>query len=143
MAKGLQRKPAAQLTGQPFTIGIRESNQRKFTGRLNCKMSLFSGGTSQTLKKHPGLNPTVIKMLTSKLDDLPALRTAVRANIYWSWIHIDTEKPPAPDRVDDARHIVDASYSDFFISNDERQIKLVAKLNPTLTAYTWKDLLRI
>jgi hypothetical protein len=86
----------------------------------------------QLMRKDVQLNLGEAKRITERLDELPALRSTVRANIYWNWIHIIAEKKPAADKTDDPRHIIDASYCDAFMTSDEGLRKRLPLINPSL-----------
>lgn len=85
-----------------------------------------------------GLDAYVISKMASDLGAFPAARALIRANMYRTWIYIEKETSPARDKVDDGRQIIDASYSDFFVTADGDQIKLASMLNPELSVVSWQ-----
>ena len=78
--------------------------------------------------------------LANRLDSFPTLRAAVRANIYYCFVHIVHRRSPAKDKISDPRHAIDASYSDALVTNDRQLAKLAPQLNPDLTVLPWKNL---
>lgn len=95
---------------------------------------------AQALKGQRWLNSYAINRIVPELNALPAIRTLIRANMYVSWIYIENEHRPSKDKLDDGRHLIDASYSDLFITADKGQIKLASILNPDLLVVSWHDL---
>jgi hypothetical protein len=60
----------------------------------------------------------------------------VRASVYYWWnaqfICLVNRRVPSVDKVDDYRHVVEASYSDVFVSNDRQLLRSLPRLQPTL-----------
>ena len=72
--------------------------------------------------------------LAAHLPELPAIRSTVRANIYYSWVCISQRIAPARDRLDDFREIIEASYCDAFVTSDRKLLKATPLINPSLEA---------
>lgn len=87
-----------------------------------------------------GINAIEAKELALRLDSFPALRSTVRANLYLCFIHIVHSTSPAKDKIDDYRHLIDASYSSAVITDDTQLHKTSPRINPTLNVLSWGDL---
>ena len=48
---------------------------------------------------------------------------------------------PSVDKVDDYRHVVEASYCDFFVTNDEQLFRSVSRLNEIITPIRLSDII--
>ena len=71
-------------------------------------------------------------MIAAAIDHYPAIRTSV---YYWwnaEFICLAHGRAPSVDKVDDYRHVVEASYCDVFVSNDGQLLRSVSRLHPTL-----------
>ena len=79
--------------------------------------------------------------LAARLNDLPAIRSGVRANLYLMWICISQRVVPAVDKLDDYRHIIEASYCDALVSGDDQLIRTTPKINPALESLRTPELL--
>lgn len=71
-------------------------------------------------------------LLSRNLDSFPTLQSVMRANLYFQFIMITEKKLPSSDKIDDYRHIIDASYSELFITEDTQLGRTVKKINPDL-----------
>ena len=78
--------------------------------------------------------------LSRNLNSFPTLRSVIRANLYFQFIMITQKKLPSSDKVDDYRHIIDASYSELFVTEDTQLGKTVKKINPDLDVKYFKDI---
>ncbi len=56
------------------------------------------------------------RQMVLKEAEFPALRAAMRANLYLTFIQIVHQAQPGADRIDDLRNVVDASYCAAFVS---------------------------
>ena len=79
-----------------------------------------------------GISASEAAALSGQLARLPAIRSAVRANLYLMWICISKKACPAFDKLDDYRHIIEASYCDAIITQDRQLLRTVRKINPWL-----------
>lgn len=68
----------------------------------------------------------------------PAIKAAVLANMYLFFVQMTQKVTPAKDKVDDHRHVIEASYCDAFISNDNQLLSNLAKINPRLEPISWR-----
>ena len=71
----------------------------------------------------------------------PAIRSGVRANLYLMWICISRRVAPAVDKLDDYRHIIEASYCDALVSGDDQLIRTTPRINPALESLRTPELL--
>jgi hypothetical protein len=67
-----------------------------------------------------------------RIDSFTAIRSTVRANVYLSAICIIHQDVPGKDKIDDYRHIIEASYCDMFVTDDEQLSRTVPRINPDL-----------
>ena len=87
------------------------------------------------------VSPSEIEELAFNLDSFPVLRSVVYSNCYLIFTHITQGTSHIVDMIDDYRHIIDASYSNIFLSADEKQLKTVPHINKDLETLSWSDLL--
>lgn len=73
----------------------------------------------------------------ASVERYPAIRAAVLANMYLFFVQMVQKVTPATDKVDDHRHVIEASYCDAFISNDNQLLSNLAKINPRLEPISW------
>jgi len=89
------------------------------------------------------LNRKVTKLeareLNMRLNSFPAIRTTAMANAYMTSISIIHRDAPAKDRIDDFRHLIEASYCDVFITGDTQLGKAVQYINPELEVVWWNE----
>jgi hypothetical protein len=90
--------------------------QRRFQGRINADDA---------------------RRFAQRLDQFPALRTAVRADLHFMFIRAATAQVPSRDKTADYRHVVDASYCAAIVIDDKKLLRKVALLNPQLRAIAW------
>jgi hypothetical protein len=76
-----------------------------------------------------------------RLDDFPTLRTIARANAYLSTTPIAHRRRPALDKIDDYRHVIEASYCQVFITADEQLARTAPKLHPDLRVVRFAELI--
>lgn len=74
------------------------------------------------------------------LEHYPGIRAAVRANMYLIYVQVVQKVVPATDKVDDHRHVMEASYCDAFITSDTQLLKNLEKINPCLEPVSWQTL---
>lgn len=78
--------------------------------------------------------------IAAAIDRYPAIRTSV----YFCWnalfICLVDGRVPSVDKVDDYRHVIEASYCDVFVSNDNQLLRSIPRLHPTLAALRIDDL---
>lgn len=67
-----------------------------------------------------------------RINSFPAIRSTVRSNIYLCWICINHQLVPGKDKNDDYRHIIEASYCDIFVTDDEQLSNTAPRINPDL-----------
>ena len=79
-------------------------------------------------------------VLSRNLNSYPTLRSAIRANLYFQFIMITQKTLPSSDKVDDYRHVIDASYSELFITEDNQLGKTAKKINTDLIVKYYKDI---
>ena len=62
------------------------------------------------------------------------------ANMYLFFVQMTRKVVPATDKVDDHRHVIEASYCDAFITNDNQLLSNLGKINSHLEAISWRAL---
>lgn len=83
---------------------------------------------------------SVAHKIAENLDSYPAIRSAVRANMYLFFIQLVSKVVPATDKVDDHRHLIEASYCDVFVTQEKQLLNNVQKINPKLKAISWSEI---
>lgn len=78
--------------------------------------------------------------ISRNLNSFPILRSVIRANLYFQFIMIRHGVLPSSDKVDDYRHIIDASYAELFITRDSQLGRTVKKINPDLSVKYFEDI---
>jgi len=78
--------------------------------------------------------------LSARLDSFPGIRTTVRANLYLSFICLAYGEKPGFDKLDDYRHVIEASYCDALVVEDTQLGKTAPRLNPELSIVPWAGL---
>lgn len=78
--------------------------------------------------------------LAKRMSSFPAIRSTARSHAYLSAICIIHKNIPGRDKLDDYRHIIEASYCDIFITNDRQLSRTIPHINPDLRVLLWDDL---
>jgi hypothetical protein len=78
--------------------------------------------------------------LAARLDSFPAIRSHVRLWFYMMFICIKERTVPGMDKLDDYRHVVEASYCDAFVTNDDQLGTAAPLLHPGLDVIRWEEL---
>lgn len=94
----------------------------------------------QVLKRR--VSRSEAKELSQRLDSFPTLRTTVRANLYLSFIAFVHVTQPAFDKLDDYRHVIEASYCDALITCDGQLNNTAPKLHPGLLRIHFDDMVQ-
>lgn len=80
------------------------------------------------------------RAVSKLLEHYPGIRAAVRANMYLIYVQVVHKVVPATDKVDDHRHVIEASYCGAFITSDAQLLKNLEKINPCLEPVPWQKL---
>ena len=75
----------------------------------------------------------------TRIDEFPAFRSTVRANLYLSSIPILHVVTPGDDKLDDYRHVIEASYTHVFVTGDDRLAGATCRIHPNLEVLRWKS----
>lgn len=67
-----------------------------------------------------------------RLEQFPAIQALVRAHVYMDFIFIKHRVKPNDDKLDDYRHIIEATYCDAFVADDHQLLKTVPLISPHL-----------
>jgi hypothetical protein len=86
------------------------------------------------------VSPMEANELHARLDAFPALRTTVRADLYMSSIAMIHDTGAGRDKLDDYRHVIEASYASVFVTGDQQLANTAPRLNPGLRIVTWDEL---
>ena len=73
----------------------------------------------------------------ARLDEFPALRTTVRADLHFMFIRAVGGRVPSRDKTADYRHVIDASYCAGILIDDRKLLRKVPLLNSQLRAIGW------
>lgn len=76
----------------------------------------------------------------SRLDEFPALRSAVRANLYLWAIPLMHDAGASRDKNDDYRHVIEASYDEVLVTGDEQLARTAPRIHPGLRILPWREL---
>ena len=79
-------------------------------------------------------------MLHGRLDEFPAIRSTVRANLYMWAVPLVSGSGVSTDKNDDYRHVVEASYANVFVTGDGQLARTVPRLNPRLRVLEWRTM---
>lgn len=77
--------------------------------------------------------------LSARLNDFPAIRSVLNANLYLTFICIAHETVPDDDKLDDYRHLIDASYCDAIVLHDNRARSAAPHIAPQLQVLSLED----
>jgi hypothetical protein len=96
--------------------------------------SYFAPSFPEFIEKllHPMASPDECRELAVHLERFPALRSVLNAHLYMIFIMLANKRPPGKDKLDDYRHIVEACYTDTFVTADRQQATTAPKINPSL-----------
>jgi len=86
------------------------------------------------------LSVTEASEMVARLDSFPATRNAIRANVYLMFIMITKHAKPGKDKLDDYRHMIEASYCAAFVTADNQQIGAAPFICPELTLIPWSQI---
>ena len=89
---------------------------------------------------HDAVSTSEAQNLAARIDQFPALRSTVNANIYLNFVAIGQGQIPSFDKVDDFRHVIEASYCDTSVTDDRRLLNQTASINPSLTVLSARSL---
>jgi hypothetical protein len=78
--------------------------------------------------------------LSKRMSSFPAIRSTARSHAYLSAICIIHRNIPSRDKIDDYRHIIEASYCDVFVTNDGQLSRTIPHIDPDQTVLLWDDL---
>jgi hypothetical protein len=78
--------------------------------------------------------------LHARLNEFPALRSTVRANLYLWAVPLIHDTGAARDKNDDYRHVIEASYCQALATGDGQLARTTSKLHPGLVIVTWSEL---
>lgn len=78
--------------------------------------------------------------MADKLNNFPLLKSVVMANLYLIFIAIVHKNTPATDKVDDHRHIIEASYCDVFVTEEKQLLSNAGKINSSLRPMKWSTM---
>lgn len=88
-------------------------------------------------------SPEQALSMTENLSNFPLLKSTVQANLFMDFIANVHKSIPNTDKVDDHRHIIEASYCDAFVTEDSQLLKNIGKINPNLKPIQWSTIGKI
>mgnify|MGYP000107864537 CR=1 FL=1 len=86
------------------------------------------------------LNNSEASELAAQIDNYPMLKSIVMANLYMVFIAIAHKVTPAPDKTDDHRHVIEASYCDAFITEEKQLLSNIKYINSKLNPIKWSEI---
>jgi hypothetical protein len=89
---------------------------------------------------HEAVLPAEARELAERLVTFPALRATLNANLYLMFICIAHGAVPGDDKLDDYRHLIDASYCEAMILYDDRARSAARYIAPQLQIESLEDL---
>jgi hypothetical protein len=97
----------------------------------------FRGDLPRFVACLPGLSLSIDQAdaIAAEINLYPAIRTTVYFWCNVMFICIKDGRAPSVDKVDDYRHVVEASYCDAFITNDGQLLRSISRLHPSLTPF--------
>jgi hypothetical protein len=90
---------------------------------------------------HETLNILYAEKLILKINDLAVVKTAIRANLYMSYLARNSKSSPSKDKTDDFRHLIDASLCSYFITDEKKLKKHADYIIPELKIMTFDELI--
>jgi hypothetical protein len=89
---------------------------------------------------HNRITRSEARELAARLDEFPATRSALNANLYLTFICIAHEAVPGDDKLDDYRHFIDASYCDGILLYDDRARNAAPHIAPQLQVLSIEEI---
>jgi hypothetical protein len=89
---------------------------------------------------HNRITRSEARELAARLGEFPAIRSALNANLYLTFICIAHETAPGDDKLDDYRHFIDASYCEGIVLYDNRARNAAPHIAPQLQVLSIEDL---
>ena len=80
------------------------------------------------------------KKISENLDDFPVFHSLIMATVYLNYIPIAKKAIPNDDKLDDYRHIAEASYCNAILTNDKQLGNTVRYINGNIDVIKSKDL---
>lgn len=108
-----------------------------------------SPSNTEELKTH--LNKIVGKSLTdaeilkfrTNIASYPAIKTNLLIDLYLNYTVIKNGNKPAKDKIDDLRHLIDASYCSVLVTNDQKLTLIAREISPETEILTFEDLIKL
>lgn len=89
---------------------------------------------------HGQVTPAEAVELSARLISFPAIRATLASNLYLMYICIAHKAAPGDDKLDDYRHLIDASYCNVILSYDGKVRHAAPHIAPHLQLLAWEDL---
>lgn len=87
-----------------------------------------------------GITPAEAREFKARLQEFPALRSTVNANLFLMFVCITQGAIPRVDKIDDHRHIIEASYCDATVIQDKQLRRNASRINPDLKVLSLANL---
>lgn len=114
---------------------------RTFDGYLNFHSQSFSKVIELIFNN--SISSKEALYLADNMESLPVLRSCVRANFYLCFLLFTNPNNPKKDKVDDHRHVLEASHCDVFITEDKQLLKSTNGINPDVIPLKWSSIFSI
>ncbi len=105
-------------------------------------LDLFDSEVPEIIRQLLGYQVTASEAveLHSRLDQFPAIRSTVRANLYMWAAPLVSGSGVSTDKNDDYRHVIEASYANVFVTGDIQLARTVPRLHPELQVLAWSTI---
>ncbi len=123
-----------QKKEEELGISMRKWDFEKFRDALKPRFPHF---VSQVLKGSTSSFES--KEISYRLPSFPVIRSTIRANLYLDFTIAYHKDSPNLGRIADYRHIIDASYCKFFLSDDSQQLNALSNINENLVGVPWRN----
>lgn len=87
------------------------------------------------------LSETLSLKLIKNIDKFKVIRTAIRANLYMSYIARQNKIQPSFDKNDDFRHLIDGALCTYFVTDDVKLKEYARQIHPELKIITFSQLI--
>lgn len=87
------------------------------------------------------LNDLQAEGLSIHINEFKAIKTAIRANLYMSYIARNNKISPSKDKNDDFRHLIDSSLCTYFVTNDNDLKKYAQIINTEIRVMSFEEII--
>lgn len=94
------------------------------------------------IRSSVNVNMTEVEVNTILDNQLsyPALYCLIKAQLFFNYAIRASGGRPAKDKTDDLWHVIDASYCSIFVSNDNKLLRDISKINPNIEPIKFENI---